>query len=335
MDELSGKQKAAAVLLSVDSETAAEVLKNLPESDLAVVTKEMHNLDGMGPQIANVVLHEFSLRAGEDEGITATPATVRERLELAVGSDGARDLLQEIGADDSAERVFRPLRKLSPDELHKLLVDEHPQTSSIVLSHLESKQVANVIALFPEDVQVDVISRMVTTKQTDGRVLKKVGEIIRNQTTSLGERRKTPDDPRFKKTAEVINLLGQDAETRILQQLSDNAPEMAQKIREMMFVFEDLKTLSDADMRKVLMAIDTQVLALALKTASDGLKEKIFSNLSKRATETVNEELELLGLKPLSQVKAAQQQIIDSVRSLEESGELNLRGAKYEEDPLV
>ena len=162
------------------------------------------------------------------------------------------------------------------------------------------------------------------------------GNRPKNTSWMMGERRKRQsDDPRYKKVAEVINLLGPETEGRIIETLGEGSPEIAAKIREMMFVFEDLVIVSDADMRKVLMSVDSQILAMALKTASKQLKEKIFANMSKRAKEMVNEELELLGPKPLSQVKAAQQQIVDAVRELESSGEINLRGAKSEEDPLV
>jgi len=224
---------------------------------------------------------------------------------------------------------------LSGDELFKILADEHPQTVAVVLAHLSASQTAAILALFSPEIQADIVRRMASTQQTDRTVLKRVGEIIRGKTASVGELRRTPDDPRYKKVAEVINLMGQEAEERILKDLADDSPEIVEKVREMMFVFEDLLNLSDADMRKLLMAVDTQVLAMALKTASDALREKIFSNLSRRATETVREELDLLGLKPLSQVKAAQQQIVESVRNLEGSGEITIRGGGTGEDPLV
>jgi flagellar motor switch protein FliG len=146
----------------------------------------------------------------------------------------------------------------------------------------------------------------------------------------LGEVRNTPDDPRYKKVAEVINLLGSAAEEQILKELATDSPEMAKKLREMMFTFEDMLALSNTDMRKVLMSIDTQILAMAMKTASEELKEKVFSNLSKRATETLTEEMELLGPKPLSQVKTAQQQIVEVVRKMDAGSEINIRGSKYE-----
>ena len=336
VDELSGKQKAAVVLLSVDSETAAAVLKKFSDDELAAITKEMHALDGVEPRKITAVLHEFSINASQEKGITPNPSLLRERLELAVGRDGTRNIFRTIGLDDTAERAFQPLHELAPQDLHKVLAEEHPQTAAIVLSYLQPKHAAGTLAHFPEDAQVDVIRRMAGAQQADDAIVKRVGEIIRTKTGMMGERRKTQsDDPRYKKVAEVINLLGQEAEGRLLETLGEGSPEIAAKIREMMFVFEDLVIVSDADMRKVLMSVDSQILAMALKTASKQLKEKIFANLSRRAKEMVKEELELLGPKPLSQVKAAQQQIVDAVRELESSGEINLRGAKSEEDPLV
>ncbi len=336
--ELSGGQKAATVLLSVDSETAAAVLKNFSESDLAAITREMHGLGDVQPQTASAVLHEFAVRSSESStGIAANPLVLRERLELAVGHDGARHLLQEIGADTSTEKIFQPLRALPAEELYKLLADEHPQTVAVILTHVDPKLAAPTLALFSAELQTDVIRRMAVSQQTDGNILKKLGDLIRNKGSMDATREKSASgsEKKFKRIAELINLLGPAAEEKILKELSGEAPDMVKRIREMMFTFEDLLTLNDAGMRKVLMSVDTQVLAMALKTASEPLKQKIFSNLSRRATETVTEELELLGPKPRSQVKAAQQQIVEIVRKMGSSGEINLRGGNSEEDPLV
>jgi flagellar motor switch protein FliG len=338
VEQLSGGQKAATVLLSVDSETAAAVLKNFSESDLAAITREMHGLGDVQPQIASAILHEFAARSSESSsGIAANPLVLRERLELAVGHDGARRVLQEIGADTSTEKIFQPLRALPAEELHKLVADEHPQTVAVILSYVDPKLAAPTLALFSDEMQTDVIRRMAVSQQTDGALLKKLGDLIRTKGAVDAGRDQSAggNEKRFKRIAELINLLGPAAEEKILKELSGEAPDTVKRIREMMFTFEDLLTLNDAGMRKVLMSIDTQVLAMALKTASEPLKQKIFTNLSRRATETVTEELELLGRKPRSQVKAAQQQIVEVVRKLGSTGEINLRGGASEEDPLV
>lgn len=336
MDEaLSGRQKAAVVLLAVDSQTAASVLKKFSDDELAAITKEMNALTRLEADTAGAVLSEFSLRAQQDTGIQVTPTALRERLELAVGRDGTNDILRDIGIEDSAAKVFEPLKELSGEDLHKLLVDEHPQTVAIVLSNVDPAQASTVLMLFDPSVQIDIVRRMANTAHTDDTLLVRVGETIRNKTGVLSERRATPEESRYRKVAEVINMLGKDAEGLIMSSLAEDSPEMVSKLKEMMLTFEDLIAVSDVDMRKVLMAVDTQILAMALKTASEQLKGKIFSNLSRRAQEMVNEELELLGPKPLSQVKGAQQQILESIRELEEAGEISFSGANTEDDPLV
>jgi flagellar motor switch protein FliG len=335
MADLNPRQKAAAVLLALDSETAASVLKNFDEDDLMAVTREMSALGDLDPQDAAGALYEFSQRAAQEQSISATPEVLRERLQLAVGEDGARNLLQEIGLDHSAEEIFRSLHDLSPEELSKILLDEHPQTISLVLIHLEPRHAAAVLSQFSPDLQRDIVSRMARSQHAEESLLKRVGDLIRTKVGMLGKVRKSPEDPRYKKVAEIINLLGPTAEDEILKPLAGDAPDMVKKLREMMFVFTDITSLSDADMRKVLMSIDTQMLAMALKTATEEIKQKVFANLSRRATETLTEELELLGPKPLSQVKAAQQQLVETIRKMDSSGEINIRGSKYEEDPLV
>lgn len=335
MADLSTRQKAAAVLMSVDAETAATVLKNLSEDEIAVVTREMHSLGQVEPGAAAAALHEFSVRAGEAPALAATPQELRQRLELTVGREGARTLLRDLGLQDPADEAFRALHGLPSEHLGKVLADEHPQTIAIVLANLEPRQTSAVLAQFQAETQVDVIRRMAGSQPADETMLKRVDDLLRAKTSLFGQVRKTPDDPRYKKVAEVINLLGPSAEETILKKLSADSPDMVKRLREMMFVFDDITHLSNADMRKLIMSIDTQLLAMALKTATEGLKEKVFANLSRRAAETLTEELELIGPKPLSQVRAAQQQIVDTVRKMNASGEIKIRGTQNEEDPLV
>ncbi len=225
--ELSGGQKAATVLLSVDSETAAAVLKNLSESDLAAVTREMHGLGEVQQQVASAVLHEFAVRSSESSsGIAANPVVLRERLEMAVGHDGARHLLQEIGADTSTEKIFQPLRTLPAEELYKLLADEHPQTISVILANVDPKLAAPALALFSPDMQTDVIRRMAISQQTDGNILRKLGDLIRNKGSVDASREKSPSsvERKFKRVAELINLLGPAAEEKILMNSPTSPP---------------------------------------------------------------------------------------------------------------
>lgn len=335
MAELSTRQKAAAVLMCVDPETAAAVLKNLSEGEIAAVTREMHTLGQIDPAAATAVLHEFTIRAGQSQPVTSTPEGLRRRLELAVGADGARSMLRDLGVADPSAEAFRTLQSLPPDHLGKVLADEHPQTIAIVLANLEPRQTSAVLAQFQPELQTDVIGRMARSQPADENMLKRVDDLVRAKSSLFGQVRKTPDDPRYKKVAEVINLLGPTAEESILKTLSSDSPDMVKRLREMMFVFEDIVNLSNADMRKLIMSIDTQMLAMALKTASEPLKEKVFANLSRRAAQTLTEELELIGPKPLSQVRAAQQQIVDTVRKMNAAGEIKIRASKGEEDPLV
>jgi flagellar motor switch protein FliG len=332
----NGKQKAATVLMSVDAGVAAEIMRNFSEDELASIAFEMNNLGKIEPRAEAGVLHEFSVRASADDGIVVNPNAVRDILTLAIGNDGALNVLKDIGLENDAEELFRPLRDLGAPELHGLLVDEHPQTVALVLSQLDSKSSANVLALFPEESQMDLVRRMASTKHTDENMVRRVGQIMQQKMGTIRETHQTPEDPRYKRVADMINNLGSEVEERILEELTSNVPEMAEKLRDMMFVFEDIKSLSDDDIRKVLMSVDTQVLAMSLKTASDELKDKVFTNLSRRATETVNEELELLGPKPLSQVKSAQQKIVGTIRKMSSAGEVNIKSTvAAEEDPLV
>ena len=221
---------------------------------------------------------------------------------------------------------------MEPEELLVLLGGEHPQTIALVLQHLPPKLGSGILQLMPEEQQADIVRRMARTEQTAVDVLQQVDAIIRAKTLFLGERRKTPAEKRVKVVADVLNLSGKAIEERVMEAIGRDDPEVAGEIRNLMFVFGDIQTLPDTAIRTILSHVDTQVLALALKTASDSVKDAISRNLSRRAVEMVQEELELLGPRPRSQVDQAQHQVIDIIRELEAAGEIRTRAGGAQDD---
>ena len=331
---MSSTQKVATVLLTVDSEIAAEIIKRFSEKEIALVGREMHNQPNLKNDEIRGILVEFHERCVTGGAVRGS-GDLRAMLESALGSDRSDELLEEMGIIDHTSDPFNSLKELSAEELGHTIGSEHPQVIAVVLSHLDPKLSAQVLAVFSEEKQVDIVRRMANVGQTSDQVVRSIDEILSNTAGSIGQRRKTPVERRYKAVADILNLLRRETEQQIMERLAEDTPEVAENVRNYMFVFEDLRHLSDADIRKVLMTVDSQVLALALKTATEGLQEKVFKNLSKRAAENVREEQEMLGPRPLSQVEAAQRQVAEVVRNLDAAGELNSRGGSAEEDPLV
>jgi len=334
--ELKSVRKVAALLLSIDDGTAAEVLKHVPEEKITDVIREMAAIGAVDHDTAEHVLTEFGQIAEADGALLGgSRASVADILKKALGPSRAEELLAIIGLEDSGGTPFQALQDLSAEELKGLLGGEHPQTIAVVLSHLSSKHAAGALGLLPEELQFDVIYRMTTTDQTSVEMLQKVDAIIRTKRRFLGQRRKTPVEERLKAVADILNSGSKDVEKHVLDGLAEREPELAQEVRELMFVFDDIAYLSDEAVRKVLMQLDMQMVALALKTAGPPVKDKILGNLSKRARESLNEELELMGLRPVSQVEAAQRQISETIRQLASEGEITVREAKQESEQMV
>jgi len=331
---MNAPQKVAAVLLTVDSEIAAEVLKHFSEKEIALVGREMHNQPNLKNDEIRGILVEFHERCITG-GAARGSGDLRTMLELALGSDRSDELLEEMGIINHSSDPFNALKELNAEELAHTIGSEHPQVIAVVLSHLDPKLSAEVLAVFPEEKQVDIVRRMANVGQTSDQVVRRIDEILSSTAGSIGQRRKTPVERRYKAVADILNLLRRETEQQIMERLAEDAPEVAENVRNYMFVFEDLCNLNDADIRKVLMSVDSQVLALGLKKASDKLQKNVFKNLSRRAAENVREEQEMLGPRPLSQVEAAQRQIAEVVRNLDAAGELDSRGPTAEEDPLV
>jgi len=334
--KLNNRQKAAALLMAVDSATAAQVLKNLGEREMTTVCKEMALLQYVAPESVESVVEEFATMSNSQPALMASEdSNLREILDRALGRQRAEEMLSIIGVTHKDPVPFQILHDMEPEELRVLLSGEHPQTVALVLQHLPPRLSSGVLAQLPEEQQADIVTRMAKTEQTGLDVLQQVDAIIRAKTRFLGERRKTPAETRFKAIADMLNLSAKDVEDRVMEQIERDAPETASNIRNLMFVFDDIGALPDSSIRTILSHVDTQALALALKTASPKVKDAIFCNLSRRAQEMVEEELELLGLKPRSQVEQAQRQVIDVIRELEAAGEIQTRDSAYGEDEMV
>lgn len=320
----AGRRKAAAFLLSLDSETAALVMQRMSERDVALVSEVMTRMGDISAAEMEKSLKEYSQSTGSDS--IAVQPMIQAMLERALGKEKAKELLDKIRKQSRDAEPFRALQALDARQVATLLKGEHPQVLAIVISYLESSIASQLIKDLPEGLRFEVIKRIASTEETPAELVRQVDEMIEARALSLGSRAGgSTGQLRYKTVAQMLNISDPLVSKAILDRLTREIPNAANEIQALMFVFDDLAKIPDRDMQKVLAEIDKADLALALKTAPPELSNKLLGNLSARARDNIKEEIELLGPRPLSDVEEAQKRILVQVRAMEEKGEIRVQ----------
>jgi len=330
--KLPGIKKAAIFLVALGPEYAAQVLKHLRERDIERLTYEIANMPHVDPGIMEDVLEEFDEMAVAQEYINLGGIDyAREVLEKAVGPQRATEIINRL-TETLQVRPFEFARKADAAQLLNFIQNEHPQTISLIMAHLHPDQAGAILSSLPPDRQVEVARRLATLDRTAPEVLreveatleKRLASFVREEYTSVGG---------IDVAVEVLNRVDRQTERTIMEALEEQDPDLAEEIRLRMFVFEDIVKLDDRSIQKVIAEVDMSVWALALKTASEAVAQRIFQNMSKRAAEMLREEIEYLGPVRLRDVEEAQQRIVATIRRLDEAGEIII--ARGGEDEIV
>ncbi len=328
--ELEGITKAAVLLLAIGPDRAGQVLKLVSPRAMEEVTRELASLGRVPRSLQSQVIEEFY-------GVSLASAYAQE------GSlEYAKTLLQQALDPKAAERMlgqiqtqvqrspFSFLQRAESENLMTFIQDEHPQTIALILCHLPHHKASEILGGLPMQKQVEVIKRMANMEQTSPEVIREVEKGLEsrlsNMLTQSMEKAGGVDT-----VAEVLNLADRATEKQIMEGLEAEDPDLVEQIRRLMFVFEDIKKVNDKGIQAVLKEIDNSELALALKTASEELKQKMFKNMSERAATLIKEDMEYMGPVRVTDVEAAQQRIVDIVRRLEEAGEVVIEGRGGEE----
>jgi flagellar motor switch protein FliG len=314
---LNRAQKAAAIMVAVGTERAAKVLRHLTEDEIEQLTVQIATLGDVTPPELDAIMHEF-----------CTEAYAHQQL-ISGGESQARELMRKIHGDQADEMVdrwlasttaapFHFLRLHEPAEVLQHLRDEHPQTIAVVLAHLPARLGAHLISGLDPDVQASVAARLASLERADPEVVARVEAALKDR---LGEvRRRTGRRDGVKELADLLNQVDRSTERAILAELEADDPELAERVRALMFVFEDLITLDDRALQEVLRQIEPQRLAIALKGVGQELRETIERNLSERARTTIAEEMDLMGQVRVRDVEEAQSEIVRKVHELEKEG---------------
>ena len=326
--KMTGPKKAAILLLALGEDAAADVMKNLEEAEIQQVGYYMSRFTDVSPEELDIVLEEFyrnSVMADEGVNISSSPDFVKNALTKALGADRAKELSDNLRAGEE-EAGLEALRYAEPIMISNYIRTEHPQTIALILSYLkDAEQASAVLREMPESVQADILYRMAVIESIPPGVISEMNEVLTEEMKTAGSMATSVGG--VEPVAEILNSVDKATETRILASIEETNPDLAEQIRELMFTFEDMALIDAKQMQLVMKDVDQADMVLALKTASDAVKELIFSSMSSRAAEMVREDLENLGPAKLSDVEAAQQKIIKVVKKLEEAGTIIIAGA--------
>ncbi len=329
-----GMRKSAILLVALEAGIASEIFSNLAEEDMELVSQEIAQLGIVKKQELLGVLEEFK------------DLVLVQRLLREGGYDHAIQLISESVPKNKATKLIRLLeaqRQSVPfhflehaeaDVLSTFLQEELPQTIALVLSYMEQGKAAEVLTNLTPERQCDIVKRIATLGHTSPEAIKRVEAGLQKYLASLAFE-EMQEVGGVKTVSEILNVMDRATERQILESIEEENPDLATEIKKLMFVFEDLMLVDDKGIQNILKEIENKELALALKLASEDLKEKIFKNMSTRAAELIREELEYMGPVRIADVEQAQQAIVEIVRRLEENGEVVVQGRGGESSLVV
>ncbi len=322
---MNGTDKAAILLLYLGPEATSKVFEHLEDTEIKRISQSMSRLGHVPRNNIQEVVNEYMDITDPETGIFSQgDEFVRKILEKALGPAKAEILLKELSVANYGDMTDM-LVNMDAKTIANFLSQEHPQTIAVILAKLKAKQTSEIIGFLPQELQADVVMRIADVDQVSPEIIAEIEEVMRCELTSVG------NVQRFKvggveKVVDMFNHFDRSREKQILDKLDVMKPPLAEVIRKHLFTFEDFVHLDDRSIQAIMREIGNDTLTLALKAATDDLKEKIFKNISSRAAEMIKEDLEVMGPVRLSDVERSQSEIIKIVRRLEEEGQLVIAG---------
>ncbi|MEP9362251.1 flagellar motor switch protein FliG [Nocardioides sp. CN2-186] len=328
-----GVRKAAIILIQLGREKAGEVLEHLSEAEVEAISAEIAQLDVVDASESTAVLSEFTAMATAQANIAhGGLAFARTMLEASLGADRANEIMERLQAA-AVKMPFQFLHRADPSQVRTFIADEHPQVIALVLAHMTPDKASMVLAGLPATAQAEIAHRIAVMDRTSPDIVRAVEASLERKLSSVLQPSEMSRVGGVDPLVNIINRSDRVTERQIVEGLEELDAELADEVRSRMFMFEDIVTLDDKSVQLVLRQVNEAELALALKGVSESVRNKITSNLSSRAAETLIEEVDLLGAVRLTQVEEAQQSVIRKIRQLEEQGQIMVhRGS---EDELV
>mgnify|MGYP000994997474 CR=1 FL=1 len=319
--EFSGKEKAAILLISLGPENSAEVFKHLNEEEIEELTLEIANMRMVSSDEKNEVIEDFYQLALAQEYISEGGINyAKDILERALGQEKAVDIIGRLTSSLHV-RPFEFIRKADPNQLLNYIQNEHPQTIALILSYLNPRQAAQILANLPPEKQGEVTRRIAIMDRTSPEVVKEIEKVLENKFSSMLSQDFTTTGG-IQSTVDILNAVDRGTEKLIMEELDIRDAELSEEIRRRMFVFEDIVSLDNRSIQRIIREIDNSQWAVALKGASEEVKDVIFANMSKRLVEMIKEDIEFMGPVRIRDIEDAQQSIVNVIRKLEEDGEI-------------
>ncbi|MDQ0159096.1 flagellar motor switch protein FliG [Alkalibacillus salilacus] len=319
--DLSGKQKAAALLISLGPDVSAEVYKHLTEEEIEQLTLEISSVKKVDSEQKDDIMDEFhQIAVAQDYIAQGGINYAKTVLEKALGDDKAGKIIDRLTTSLQV-KPFDFARKADAGQIYNFIQNEHPQTIALVLSYLEAEQSSQILSNLPEESQSDIARRIAVMQSTSPEIVNEVEHLLEKKLSTT-----VTDDYAeaggIESIVNILNSVDRTTERTILDDLEVQDPELAEDIKKRMFVFEDIVTLDNRAIQRVIRDTENEDLMLSLKVASDEVKETLFNNMSNRMAETMKEEIEIMGPVRLKDVEEAQTRIVGTIRRLEEMGEI-------------
>ncbi|NKB31538.1 MAG: flagellar motor switch protein FliG [Pseudomonadales bacterium] len=315
--------RAAVLLMSLGEKDAANILKYMGPKEVQRVGTAMSSIANVSRQDVELVFGDFINNFNTQSGLgLGTEDYIRNMLVEALGEDKAGGILDRILVDGNTSGIDS-LKWMDPRSVATAIQNEHPQIQAVVLSYLDADRSANILMNFPEKVRLDIVMRIATLESVQPDALKELNAILEKQFSGGGANPAT-DIGGLKTAAEIMNNLDRSVETELLESLKELDEEMGDQIQDLMFIFDNLKEVDDRGIQALLREISSDLLILSLKAADEELQEKIFGNMSKRAAELLRDDLEAKGPVKISDVEAAQKEILATARRMAEAGDIQL-----------
>ncbi len=319
--DITGKQKAAILLISLGPEYSAQIFKHLSNEEIEELTLEIANMRKVSPEEKEKVLEEFHDVCLAQEYISEGGINyAKDVLEKALGSQKAMDIINKLTASLQV-KPFDFARKADPKQLLNFIQNEHPQTIALILAYLSDSQSAQILSALPQEKQSEVAQRIAIMERTSPEVIREVELVLEQKLSSLVNQDYTSAGG-IQSIVDILNSVDRGTEKNIMDTLEIQDVELAEEIKKRMFVFEDIITLDSTSIQRFIRDIDNKELAVALKGATDEVADIIYANMSKRMAEMIKEDMDFMGPVRLKDVEESQQKIVNIIRKLEEAGEI-------------
>ena len=333
----SGDVKMAATLfVLIGEETASEVLRYLNEAEIEAISKEISNVGPIASDEAEKSAEELYQLLMANRFVSEGGVDYAKKVILrTLGAGPAKRIMDRLSSSYASSNAFEAIDRLNPMQLSQFIQNEHPQTIALILAHLTSISSAELLESLPEDIQADVAVRMASLETISPDVIRGISAVLEEKLKPVGTYAHNQAYGGIRAVAELLNRMDRRKSRAVLEKIDGNKPEVANSIRELMFVFEDIAMLDDAAIREILQRVEKKTIAAALKGATDQQQQQFFRNMSGRGVDMMKEEMEIMGPVKIKDVHAAQQRIVEVVRKLEEEGIINLGGGGGGEEYVV